>query len=66
MGKDGKKDYAEMEREVSIPFIDANIIMYMVCRVIEKWLKDRGYEFKVRMISLDQVKGVWRSPKVKF
>ncbi len=55
-----------MEREVSIPFIDANIIMYMVCRVIEKWLKDRGYEFKVRMISLDQVKGVWRSPKVKF
>lgn len=28
-----------------------------ICRSVEKWLQDMGYQFKVRMISLEQAKG---------
>jgi len=48
-----KEDYLpEWMIVVEEPFSDE-----VVCRAIEKWLKDRGYEFKVRMISFDQAKG---------
>jgi len=37
---------------VEEPFSDE-----VVCKAIEKWLRGRGYEFKVRMISLEQARG---------
>ena len=29
----------------------------VVCKAIEGWLRDRGYEFGVRIISLEQARG---------
>jgi len=45
---------------VDKPFSDE-----VVCKAIEKWLQDRGYEFRVRMISLDQAKGSGLIKKLK-
>lgn len=37
----------------------------VVCEAIEKWLQSRGYEFKVRMISLEQARGSGLIKKLK-
>jgi len=51
---DGQKDdyLPDWTILVEKPFSDG-----VVCKAIERWLQDRGYEFKVRMISLKQAKG---------
>lgn len=45
---------------VDEPFSDE-----VVGKAIEKWLQDRGYEFRVRMVSLDQAKGSGLIKKLK-
>jgi len=37
----------------------------VVCKAIEKWLQDRGYEFEVKMVSLNQAKGSGLIKKLK-
>jgi hypothetical protein len=52
--KEGEKEdeLPEWEIVVDDPFSDA-----VVCKAVEKWLRDRNYEFGVRMIPFDQAKG---------
>jgi hypothetical protein len=47
-----EKELPEWEEVVEEPFSDE-----VVCKAIEKWLRGRGYEFGVRMISLEQARG---------
>jgi hypothetical protein len=46
--------------EVDEPFSDE-----VVCQALEKWLRDRGYEFRVRLISLEKAKGSGLIRKLK-
>jgi hypothetical protein len=47
-----EEELPEWEEVVEEPFSDE-----VVCKAIEKWLRWRGYEFGVRMISLEQARG---------
>ncbi|MCK4475599.1 MAG: hypothetical protein KAU16_02635 [Methanophagales archaeon] len=47
-----EEELPEWEEVVDEPFSDE-----VVCKAIEKWLRGRGYEFGVRMISLEQARG---------
>ena len=51
---DGEKesDLPDWVVVVEEPFSDE-----VVCKAIEGWLRDRGYKFGVRMISLEQARG---------
>jgi len=55
--KDSQPDWVIVVDE---PFSDE-----VVGKAIEKWLQDRGYEFRVRMVSLDQAKGSGLIKKLK-
>ena len=56
-----KEDYLpEWTIMVDEPFSDE-----VVCKAIEKWLHDRGYEFEVKMVSPDQAKGSGLIKKLK-
>jgi len=55
--KDSQADWVIVVDE---PFSDE-----VVGKAIEKWLQDRGYEFRVRMVSLDQAKGSGLIKKLK-
>ncbi|MEA2033244.1 MAG: hypothetical protein U9N41_06640 [Euryarchaeota archaeon] len=47
-----EEELPEWEEVVDEPFSEE-----VVCKAIEKWLRGRGYEFGVRMISLEQARG---------
>ena len=47
-----ERELPEWEEVVEEPFSDE-----VVCKSIEEWLRGRGYEFGVRMISLEQARG---------
>ncbi len=51
---DGEKESHQPDWVVVVeePFSDE-----VVCQAVEKWLRDKGYEFGVRMISLEQARG---------
>lgn len=49
---DTESDRPDWVVVVEEPFSDE-----VVCKAIEGWLRDRGCEFRVRMVSLDQVRG---------
>jgi len=56
-----KEDYLpEWTIVVEEPFSDG-----LICKAIEKWFQDRGYEFGVKMVSLDQAKGSGLIKKLK-
>jgi len=47
-----EEELPEWKVVVEEPFSDE-----VVCKAIEKWLRGRGYEFKLRMISPEQARG---------
>jgi len=59
----------EEEKEDYLPqwtiIVDEPFSDEVVCKAIEKWLHDRGYKFKVKMVSLDQAKGSGLIKKLK-
>jgi len=49
---ENEEELPEWKVVVEEPFSDE-----VVCKAIEKWLRGRGYEFKLRMISSEQARG---------
>jgi hypothetical protein len=55
-----ENDLPDWVMVVEEPFSDG-----VVCKVVEKWLRDRGYEFGVEMISLEEARGSGMIKKLK-